>query len=1604
MPSILIIDGEPTTRETFRTFLEEAGYEVQTASGPTEAAEALTEHGCDVILADLDLIQAGGRELMDDLDDGNDTVPLVILTRGSDGDAAAAAMRLDAYDYVNQPITPGRLMHTLERAAERKRLLDERKRLKAKMQAYQERLRRESAQRTDDLEKSNQELDTLTRIGREISATLDLRQVLKRVTQLTANVCGAHRCTIVLIDDDEKMSTPAMSAFSDGHQDEEMWHLFQERSYPIPLAEVPEAQQVIREQSPLFIPDAPTSSLPNSLIEPFGIKSVLLVPLVSKKWVVGLMALDHVEEGRRFTDRQVNMATSIAAQATLAIENARLYKQARRQARHGTLLNTVAQQTNTIVEPERLLASVAQTIHEHFGYDSVILMLVDEESGDLTVGGKAGIGAEVVPDGYRQPLEEGIIGWVARHGEHMVSNDADQDERYFAPFPDRYRAGAELAVPLKIEGQVVGVLDLQCQRKHRFDELDIATAYILAGQIGTALQNARLYDEAHRRAIQLEAAVEVARDATAILDVDELLGETVHLICDRFNFSHAGVYLLDEQRERAVLRAAFTRGDHPLPHRGSPLPMGESAREPIPVNQAARTGEAQIAFRAGKRPPSSAASDLPVTRSEIALPLVSRGVVIGVLDVQSTEGAAFDEDDAATLQAMADQLTNALENARLYEAAQRRVAELEAIRQAGLHVTSSLELQPVLEAILESALQLVQGADAHIFLYEDERLNFGAAMWAGRGQQDPYAEPRQNGATYMVARSGKRLVIPDVAHHELFQGGAYDEWAGAIVSLPLKIGDQVQGVMNVAFDEPHAFSEEELNVLGLLADHAAIAVENARLYKEEQRHVEELTALHNIDLAITSTLSLDEVLERIYELLSKLMDVTTFYIGLHDEKTEQLRISLIVDQGNHLAPLTLDLQERGGFAGWVVRNQEPLWIENWAQEQETLPIEGIARGTPTQSLMVLPLLVRDKLVGVISAQSYEPYSFDEDDRRLFSSISNQVAIAVENARLFEEVHRRLKEMRSLQRIIRAASSTLDFDEVLARTVETLRDTLGVERLTFASPEEDESTMAVYPSTAGLPSEAESPWHLPMEESIVGRAYRSGEALLFTDVSDVSSSLDGAPATRTEMAVPVRDGDEVVAVLNAESPLPKDFDEDDLSLFSAVAAQLGVALKNARLFEQTRRRLTETRLLQEVMQVGAISLDFDQVLEQTVEALHTMLGIEYLSFALPVEGGTALKLHPSQIGYDPETVDLRIPVEQSIAGRAYTTGEAQMVGDVRKSSTYFEGAPKVLSELNVPVKVAGRVIAVLNAESQRTNAFDEDDLRLFQAVAAQLGIVLENARLYQTLQKQRDELSQAYEELKEAERLRTELVQNVSHELRTPFTLVQGYIELLMAGDLGPLSEKQREALSIIRKRVEVLQRRTRDLMTLDKLSRQKAQSQPICVLSALESAVSDLKARAIGAGVRMSRELPESLPPVLANHKHLVQAFTHLIDNAIKFSPDGGMVTLRAWEGDDCTCVAVQDEGIGIKQQHLDHIFDRFYQVDGSINRRFGGMGIGLALVWEIVEFYGGHVEVRSSPPAGSTFVVSLPKAGSPAVRNKAAVARPTSTDRRRILRKNTYR
>jgi GAF domain-containing protein len=184
------------------------------------------------------------------------------------------------------------------------------------------------------------------------------------------------------------------------------------------------------------------------------------------------------------------------------------------------------------------------------------------------------------------------------------------------------------------------------------------------------------------------------------------------------------------------------------------------------------------------------------TLSELCVPIKIHDQLIGVINAESTRAGFFSSDDEQLLDTIAGQLATAIEKIRHYEAARRRAAELESIRQVTLQLTTNLDLKSLLEALMESALQLVTSDTAHIFLFDGQVLKFGAAYWAEGEPQIVHDSPRQNGITYTVARSGQRMVVTDVYKHPLFQD---NPWDGAVISLPLRHANRVLGVMNLAY-------------------------------------------------------------------------------------------------------------------------------------------------------------------------------------------------------------------------------------------------------------------------------------------------------------------------------------------------------------------------------------------------------------------------------------------------------------------------------------------------------------------------------------------------------------------------------------------------------------------------------------------------------------------------------------------------------------------------------------------------------------------------------------------------------------------------------------
>lgn len=291
-------------------------------------------------------------------------------------------------------------------------------------------------------------------------------------------------------------------------------------------------------------------------------------------------------------------------------------------------------------------------------------------------------------------------------------------------------------------------------------------------------------------------------------------------------------------------------------------------------------------------------------------------------------------------------------------------------------------------------------------------------------------------------------------------------------------------------------------------------------------------------------------------------------------------------------------------------------------------------------------------------------------------------------------------------------------------------------------------------------------------------------------------------------------------------------------------------------------------------------------------------------------------------------------------------------------------PYTWVRLVIPTRVQDETIGVwLLGRRDPEDFYPKPDVDLLLTLGGQVAVALETIRLIDDLRQRMDDLDRAYRELQELDRLKDEFIQNVSHELRTPLTFVRGYTELFLEDAMGPLTEDQRQAIEVMAYRTDEVIRLVNNILAFQKMAVEEARREPVDVVALAREALHT--AEIIEAQNRHSHakhefvlDAPDEVPPVLGDKEHLMQALDNLLSNAVKFSPEGGQITVRIrpvqhrfiWPGCEpqilpAVQISVSDQGVGIPADQIDRIWQRFYQVDGSSTRRFGGVGLGLAIV-----------------------------------------------------------
>ncbi len=712
------------------------------------------------------------------------------------------------------------------------------------------------------------------------------------------------------------------------------------------------------------------------------------------------------------------------------------------------------------------------------------------------------------------------------------------------------------------------------------------------------------------RTKELAALNDIATVVSHSLDLDETLHAALDKTLQVMDIEAGGIYLLDKAGE--TLSVAAQRGFSPgfvaaidklglgegfsgsVAQSGQPMVVKDMASDPRLTRMAARTEG---------------------LRSQAIVPLKSKGKILGTLFAVTRSQHEFSAQDVQLLASIGHQVGVAIENARLFETEQRRAEEFRAISEVGRHITSIMAVDELLGQIAHLLKETLGYYIVGIGLIREDELIFRAgtgAVWEDPDFQPPRLKVGQEGITGWVAQSGEPLLVSDVSQESRFWTLPQASEIRSELAVPLKTQERIIGVLHVQSDRLNAFDENDLAVLQSLANQATVAIQNARLFRDTARQVRELHALADASRIISSKLDQDQLLQALYEQVTRIAPTDFYVIALYDQATNVVSIEISVDEGVCYPKDCYVLDK--GLLKRIIHERRPLRFDSLAEEQTQLDIEIVSTGSPkvNQGWLGVPMLCGDKVMGAIIVGSYQRGVFDEGHQRTLSSVANQAAVALDNARLYEQTQqelaerkrveeklrrlnaeraRRIRELALLNRVIAATTSRLEIKAVLEAVCRELTLFFNVPSAAAALLDEARASLTVVAEHRSEERPSALDANIPVQDNPATQYVLEHKAPLA--VADAQHDPRLAPVHHlmrergvvSLLLLPLIARDEVVGTIGMDAVERRDYSDEEIALAAYVAAAASQALENARAEEALRESEQTLKLAMEGANVG-----------------------------------------------------------------------------------------------------------------------------------------------------------------------------------------------------------------------------------------------------------------------------------------------------------------------------------------------------------------------------------------------------------------------------------
>ncbi len=1460
------------------------------------------------------------------------------------------------------------------------------------------------------------ELETLTRlfeISRSLRPNLPLPQVLEAVGQA---ICSAtpFRVTVISLYDaltDSLVRTHAEGLSADdwailqSHQTP--WHAVSSMLQPeyrigsvyyIPADRRP--QLPVDVHTITILPDSPGDES-----DVWNAHDLLFAPLIDQDGApLGLISVDAPRDGRRPDWQTFRALELFSLQAAIMIRShqtaARLERsvaQAQAECRElkqqytetserlPLLLTEVREQNDSIGRLERqvlrlrsgleiaeeanrqpdaraVLETVAREMMARLGMQLALVAVKTPSGADLqSVIGEPTQGANPrALFGQRNPLRA-----LLQDGAVLAICDLRQDKTWNDnAFLNTLGACSLIGLPLQGETSA-GVLVLGSQPMPEFTEEDRQSIGRLARQVSIGLQNLNLLHQARERLREMDTLLDFSRKL-GDFSPDSILRALLDSAMQIAPAAQAGWAGLWDSRAGQLLprvAAGYADSDSLV---GMSLSTGEEGAQSLPL-RVISSGEPLSVLdmhfaRDYNLPPDdllryrrATGGRLPV--STLIIPVMLSDQPLGVLTLENfSSQAVFGEEDENMALALAHQAGLALENARLLQSAEGRAQQLAALTRVAGALTTSLRSGDLVASLPAQLREVLPYDTATVWLRQGESLSVAAAAGFENdssllGLSVAVEDSQLFGE---MAISGRPISVPDVRKDLRFPSLAEPDrisWIG----LPLIAKGELIGVIAMEKTEAEFYTDDHLRAAATFASQAAVALDNARLFEESERRATQLDErsrrlglLNRLSGTLGASLDGGRILQlTAQEMLSALGVDYAAAVMVNAENAAQLQVE-VPEQAGGLAELPAVAlfdhlrQSRGMFVTSEVQREPDL--------APLLPIYLAPR--QITSLMVVPLLSAENLLGWLLLGSAKETRFTPQEMELALTICNQAATAIQNARLFAEtrsltadleqrvqdrtaeVSREHHNSQTLLRIISELTGSLDMSLVLNRTLTVLAESTGAEQslITLAQSGKEYHVGA---DLAGLRTEKKG-----RADQQIGKAVmRERKPALLADIQadEPWSKAEQVPAFRSVLAVPLILGEDVLGSLMLLHSQPGSFTGEQTRLVEATARQISLALNNADLFNLIRDQAENLGGMLREQQVAAsrsraiLEAVADGVLVTEADNIITLFN---------ASAGRILGLDAKQV------VSRSLDQFSGLFGKAASA----WMQTIRNWSENDENEP------------VGQTYA------------EKLELDNGRVVSVHLAPVIMRSEFLGTVSIFRDITHEV-----QVDRLKSEFVANVSHELRTPMTSIKGYVDIMLMGAAGEIDPRVRHFLEIVRGNTERLSVLVNDLLDVSKIESGHVtlSMRSLDMREIAQDVIADItrRSREENKPMEFALDIAENLPAVRGDLERVRQILGNLVSNGYNYTPANGKVTVRMYPGQCEVIVDVVDNGIGIATADQGRIFERFYRGEDPLVLATAGTGLGLAITRSLIEMHGGRIWFASSGERGegSTFSFSLP-------------------------------